>query len=56
VDPRPTLTTTTPWSRRISDPGAASPMGSILTSNTWYSNSWTTGLANLKRMMESGEL
>jgi hypothetical protein len=22
----------------------------------WYGNSWTTGLANLKRMMESGEL
>lgn len=23
---------------------------------SWYGNSWTTGLANLKRMMESGEL
>ena len=22
----------------------------------WYGNAWTTGLANLKRMMESGEL
>ncbi len=23
---------------------------------SWYGNSWTKGLANLKRMMESGEL
>ena len=23
---------------------------------TWYGNAWTTGLANLKRMMEAGEL